>query len=171
MHLTTKLENVKASLVFKVYRARAPPHAWSCLGCAPVEIGLAMFAHVDVVLLSGAEVRSSTHHCAKDHCAPLVVVRFVSRVWRYPLKKHAPLSFSLTLKPLSVHLRFAEPSELVSRERVRFRLLVIATCRRSPRVGTDGPWGGQSRGMRIPAHFTHLKIKDTSDMTVTHETR
>jgi hypothetical protein len=68
MHLTTKLENVKASLVLSVRRARAPPHAWSCLGCAPVEI--AMFAHVDVILLSGSEVRSSTHHCAKDHGAP-----------------------------------------------------------------------------------------------------
>ena len=71
MHLTTKLENVKASIVFKCIAARAPPHATSRL--SPVEI--AMFAHVDVILLSGAEVRSSTHHCAKDqYCAPLVVV-------------------------------------------------------------------------------------------------
>jgi hypothetical protein len=33
-----------------------------------------MFAHVDVILLSGAEVRSSTHHCAKDQIVPPYLV-------------------------------------------------------------------------------------------------
>jgi hypothetical protein len=67
MHLTTKLENVKASLVLSVSRSRAAARV-VVSRLSPVEI--AMFAHVDVILLSGAEVRSSTHHCAKDQIVP-----------------------------------------------------------------------------------------------------